>query len=326
VRVLSPRVRLATFCIMVSIAVPLGTALGAGPEERCSELGSRCVCSEPLDNNDFSGGWTTPSSAVWDPSDSPNATECGYGSPSDGNLEIDPAAGHYQTRPATDVPSGERFNVFATYGGGITSLFFTGNKLCDSNPARACVRWYRRWAPGFPSVTTCGQEAKWFEAYTGVSGGIQGTSGSDIFSLRHITPFGDADVPKDRTMGPPDCRDQWCRFEVCMTGHFCDSGVQTIEAWVTGIDTGEEVHFGPNSQNTSGDSFQHPFVNLWTTCSANSNQWTEVSHMMAAGWSNNGGQRIGAAYEMEGSGGGQSTPPAEPPAALPPAAPHLLEE
>jgi hypothetical protein len=217
----------------------------AGAERRCSELGSNCVCSEPLNSNTHDGGktnweWGSPG-LFYNMDDSDNATGCYprlpqtemYCSSSPGMAPV-PASSESRFLPAGNTLS----YVMRHKGGGICHINHPPFTLEPSTGTTFCIRHYRRWdaASELPGpftattepqqkVTTIGgcregtiagggcdflklQVSMGPEGPNGVRGNISGGADSSWIGTTNNFPFfGNA---------KQDCSNNYCRFEVCV--------------------------------------------------------------------------------------------------------------
>lgn len=325
---------------LLIVTVSLGWAgLGeaAGNEARCDELGANCICSEPMNT----ATWDNALSGVWfDPADT-TTKECSSSGVVAGGVLEDGSGFRYSA-----VSSGEAINNLPaahsnTYvlmvddGGGGQ---FLGHKFSGSDPtALRAIRFYKYYSasPAYDWVGgSCLNSNKLAQmGWNGAgSGGPMFTETAGTWSFYDInTAYGfnqsvdccDGPGPGESATGPDlaSLRGKWIRYEI-LIHNASTSGTVSFEWYMKNVtDNTAEIRLVDSTQsNGSG-------VGKWSTTNAStlalSNEINEMSinmfrngtcagsasfsHFLAAAWSTDAGQRIGAATEIEG-GGGSSTP------------------
>jgi len=323
----------------------LGIALllfGAGPvaaavgtEQRCTDLGNACICSEPMDAGD-----NVPSTGTaWDPSDSPNATECtgvfpGQPFTQSGGKTVATSTldGHGGSNPPNHV-----YQTTASF----TNLHgATDISTVRPSARRYCTRWYMRYGhdyvPAGPTNNNCPAKGKvldfngpnsksghqWvindFNAALVSPGACPAPGQSSLFKLdTDELPAGYTDkyfIPGDVT--PNECRADangngvWCRFEFCAGGTLGSPGSRYADVRVTHLASGAEAHKRTESAPYSNAHY-YQVVNVWNNLSG-PGAMREFSHFMEASWSNDAGQWIGPASELEGNAPPPPPPPPDP--------------
>src|SRR5262249_55466930 len=136
-----------------------------GIEKRCTELGSGCICGEPLDTATHDGGnatWTP--GEMYNPDDSPPATQC-FPSTVDPTAELYCAAQFTPIPAATQpLPPGNTLSYVLQDDG--SSVCHVDNPRIGAFGTEApdmtyCMRAYSRWDPNSPVPDTAlGQQQK----------------------------------------------------------------------------------------------------------------------------------------------------------------------
>lgn len=333
--------------ILRTIAISATVLLLAAPsaladsakEQRCTDLGSNCVCSDTLDVNAGS------ISAPHDWTNSPEASDCDAWDWSGGNIVSRSAA-------SVGVPSGSSVTW-------VQDLINTGyhdfsGDSSPQGPARECLRWYVKHSPGIDRACATNNH----KMIT-----IQGTDpgGShnafeleerDNASCGSSAPFnqfyafsaiGETDVSTDcgpyqskcndsppvstHSYGPGDCINNWCRIEICLATRgeggnlgVAGAGPYWVESYILPLDGSSTESFrrtymGDRSWDhcVGGGACSPDYFSVNMLIDTGSDSYW-ISHLMQARWGSDAGQRIGASTEFEGSGTGP----------LPPAAPVLL--
>lgn len=325
----------AAVCVGVVIWASQATAVG--PELRCTELGSNCVCSEPMNVNDGAAV-----QVGWNPSDSVTK-ECHYSSGSETGF-LGGAAG----------VSADRLNPKATsslsYGGPAPPSYviemlegYNNLRVQDigTSEKRHCARWYERFGNQFIcsvddefgpgcGLGPYGVGGKMFDS-TDTAGGNTGNQlliAATTASNQHCGgpgycgPFR-MDIDGDNvegnlpSIGPDKCRADssgnggWCRIEQCIESTdgttIRSPGNRRYTVRVTPL-------ANPSAQETIATPSIHynTGTNYWKFNNWNDQEGErarlEVSYYMDAGWNTAAGQWIGPAYEIEG-GGSVVTPP-----------------
>ena len=263
-------------------------------EQRCTELGSVCVCSEPLNVNQ---SW--PADTFIDPSDSTTKPCPGQGN---NNKSVYLKNGGASVS-AFGFPSGSSVQwVLRVDGGGIANI--TGQDMAFS-VGTLCVRLYQRFSTDFP-VPLDPMRAK-----------LQELSEANLLHQMQWDPF-DVDgrgrvevVGFDVSQNVPytgqevilsDCQSSWCRMEICIEKP--DSSTFFAKARIVVLDTGKTMDFTSNTGNANTINITTPWIgNLFRQNSSQGFRY--VSYGMQAYWPSGTGQWIGPASEIEGSGGGQ---------------------
>lgn len=301
---------------------------------RCDELGAACVCDEPLNNATFS---QVPGAAwAWNASDT-STLECRTSGQDGGVIENDGSP--LDLVRETAASNATMFNALPA-GHSLTYVWRsqvdsgigpTGTKfISGTHPtARRGVRFYRYYSTDHrftDGVAPNCNSGKVFQGgyngsytsgpmYVAVSGGWSvydiSTSLQWSSTVEFSPPFpgGTSDLP-----GESDLKGKWIRYEVYVnnTG---TTGTTSFEWYMKNVtDNLPEITL----MNTAGYAPMngvHPTSEL-VDFNANGfrrnngdfcDGYIAQSHFLAAAWSSNAGQRIGAATEIEGGGGGSSS-------------------
>ena len=291
----------------------LATSANAGPnrEARCDAVdaetatGGYCGCSEPLDNQD----WIIPrvegaGSETWDPSDSEGAgaKECGTGGEAFTSSKDD---GFAASVPAEDVPSGSVGFVYQRQKGLGRMEFTPESSLNARGPKRVCWRKYIRYDPTFPphDEAVCRRNKGFHIEFSNDTGLNQTAVGPEYqSSFQWVGDQGNHNKT-GQSMTTANCKNQWCRMEMCVaaTSGVIGSGTSTIyaEGYMVGVEDGRQRDLTSLPRTHTGtNAFSVVYHNPWTNgCSQ---AWTQVSYLMQAEWDTDNGQWIGAASEVEG--------------------------
>jgi hypothetical protein len=341
--------RFLSFAAAVLMLSPLSMpALGhaASPEQRCTELGANCVCSEPL--NTTTSNLLPGSNYAYNPTDS-TTKEC----------LLEGQAGAAFLRPAqtwTTASSGS--SVLATlppghsvahvFRGleGHTGMFDVGSYFPATAPnARRAYRAYIYFSPNFEfsaGSSSCLNSGKlirfstvsgpylsfngrWhLNAFTVGWAGGAGVNGGCCSWGPGTTP----DSPAQIALQPSQIRGKWHRIESVIENlggtpivlkiywkNVTDNGPEykiidtSIPTAMTGV-TGDPDWTATDATTLrNSTNFRDSDVEWFRngTCAG----FFAASHIMYAAWSTNAGQRIGPAYEIEG-GEASPVPPAVP--------------
>ena len=303
----------------LAFALITHSSAATAAESRCSELGSGCVCSEPLN-----ASASFPANSNINPPDS-TTKECGGGAPlvSTGGGAVVPEFG---------MPAGNSVNYVWRLDSpnfSYTNAILYGNTM--TVPAGTlCTRLYQTFSSDFPELDTPSR-AKLQEF--GIGGAYQQTEWYESGSSRLADAFvmfgidqsvGSFGVPNPGTQTGPiihlsDCRSSWCRVEQCLD--VASTGTITGRVRITVLNTGavETLTSAPAIHLGSANVDKVWIGNLYRQNSSAGYRY--ISHGMEAFWSTPSASNwIGKAYEVEG--GGSTAPP--PSGSQPPPAPTLL--
>lgn len=216
----------------VALVGLLATLPATANERLCAELGSACVCSEPLNTNTVNGGQTWPGTVgnsitrFIDPDDSPNATECAgeaagaaIANNTPGTIGVVPA----NTQP---LPPGHSLTwVLRRQGGSIAHL--RGPDVAEASDVTYCHRGYHRWDPTSPIPDNAFAPAGSNSQYKiGTVGGWDPEGAANPNQLG-VSSGGTIGTRADGNWFnfPPDfkqlgrqaeCVNNFCRFEICI--------------------------------------------------------------------------------------------------------------
>ena len=329
----------------------------AAPEKRCGELGGNCVCSEPLsaDQN------IAFAESHHDPNDS-DVKECGGALKNGKSIYTKyPRASFVPVSVArgTGMPTGSTVKRVLAYE--THSVVNVSGSLNAHKPStrRQCFRTYQRFSKDYSStavaLSNCQPGRPNYEDHNGDGHPdcCERNKMLRILSEKPVDNFGlqvEDDgfkwltlwLVRDPATGKSkiatkldrhgsekfkmdDCKNHWCRFEVCITGDLSTGTNVDVEMKITQVGGTKAQHFtnpkGPASgiraqglskiwmpdmfrqqnQNARKDSLYPGYPG--TRCTGT----RFVSHSMQAQWDTDNGQWIGPAYEIEG--GGSSTEP-----------------
>lgn len=285
------------------VAIFVGSDASAA-EQRCGELGSACTCSEPLNSDQFA-----LSGQLADPADS-TTKECrGIGDAPEHNYPVD--ASQTDGLPSS-VDYVWRSQVNSTGGGRLN-----GVEQRSSDARRLCIRYYVRYSSDYqPKDKNVGGTC---EANKATQLDIGGGGGRCTMHNRGATTADPNDTfriatKNDWTTGNnnlnsqgnlifSDCKKEWCRYEVCMSGDLAAGRNISIDGYVVGLSSGKKLTW-PRTQvgdcRAGGHVRTTWIMNLYRQGTCAGHKW--FSHAMQAEWDVDKGQYIGPAVEIEGDG------------------------
>jgi len=313
---------------IVGIGIFWITNAEAANELRCIELGSNCIASEPLNTDTF----VQDVNAYWNPADTTTKEMSLVGGFPGACIEENGfATGHIAET------SGEMFTALPKISPSIKFLLRTanggGNFLGHSFPAsaptaRASMRWYMYFSPTFQfSGGSCLNSGKMFELgetatvlvwSTGGGGHLMYSWGAwnptpQPFDCCVTGPGGDVPFNAAAMNG------KWWRFEIVVRNRLPTGSVTVIQTYRKNVtdDLPEQLILDtsiPTSQAVG---------NQWDVTQATTlkplarvdrfavTDWRDgacsgyhgITHILAAAWDTDAGQRIGAATEIEASTG-----------------------
>jgi hypothetical protein len=312
----------------------------AANEQRCNDLGANCICSEPLNTSTY----TQDVNAYFNPADTTvSDKQCLRANGFPGTVLEDGAGFRY----AIDT-SGVMFTALPNKSPTITRLLRTqeggGGQFMGENfpagapSARRAFRFYMYYSSNYQLTSGgCLNSAKILEVghdpslLVTMSGNgnyeIYGWTGWNLGTFDCCIQ-GPQDSALWGTYTEGNIRGKWFRFEVVATNTLTSSPNPTVikvymknvtdnTPEVTVIDTSLPTA-QPNGQSwtTTQATGLRPSAadidQLWIDSFRNGScaGYLGFSHLLAAAWSTDAGQRIGAAVEIEG--GGNIAPPAPP--------------
>ena len=311
-------------CIIVGIGMFWITNAQAANELRCTELGNNCIASEPLNTDTF----VQNTNAYWNPADT-TTKEMSLANGFPGAC-IEESGFDTNHIAAT---SGEMFNALPRIAPSIRFLLrtangggnFLGHTLPASAPtARAAFRWYMYFSPTFQFTGgSCLNSGKMFElGETATPLVWTGGSKHQMYSWPAWNPNPNLDccvVGPGLSAIPYDAatmNGKWWRFEIVVRNRLPTGGVTTIQTYRKNVTDGlaEElvldtsiptIQLVGNQWDITQATTLKPLarvdrfaVTVWRngTCSG----YHGITHMLAAAWDTDAGQRIGAAKEIEG--------------------------
>lgn len=339
------------FILALGIFWGASNEAGAANEARCAELGANCICSENLNSTSYSmaGGtnWgvhdntTTTKECGIDGVAGAFLTLSGGGGISAFNSTWQAVS---SGESVNALPAGHTNTyVLKNNGGGQ----FVGTNFQSSDPAaRRSIRFYRYYSPTYTFQSDTGSSCNgnkiaqffpgpvwtieggaWSFYGTGTSQGAWDNTDASVNCCSGLGPGNTGTAPTTAQL-----KGKWLRYEAVIHNAKPGMSPSWFEAYVKNvtdntpevrvIDTRIPKNF-PDGGNwtTSAATNLHPakeisglVIDLFhqqngsTPCQG----YNAVSHFLAAAWSTDSGQRIGAAVEIEGGGGGNITPPAPP--------------
>lgn len=309
-------------------------------EQRCIDLGANCIASEPLNTGTYT--YINPWCNAGDTSggdkqmriDSSGAAGQFIENSSGADMSdwSFPTSGVMFAAMPNMSPSVTRFLQGSPEPSDVN---FLGHQFGAGDPtARRSMRWYQyfssTWEDSNGSNPGCLNGGKIFELGPSSNPVVFTSNGNHqmygwAVSGWNISPFDCCTTGPGSaafSMSEGTVRGKWWRFEVVVRNALSTGSVTKIELWRTNVTDGgatikvlDTADFtvgsgtgGDNWSNTQATTLK-PSARLdqfnvvgWRngTCAG----YVGYSHLMAAAWSTDAGQMIGAASELEGGGGG----------------------
>jgi hypothetical protein len=290
-------------------------------EARCTALnvsGSTCVCSEPLQATSY------PENVANDfknPNDT-STLQCSQDGVTGGAITrtADDVVASSDSAALAALPSGNTVARFVRASNDHQGTFMVGSNTAVSGTfVRLAARWYIYHTPtyDFKLEATC-ENSKISELSNGAL--IDYTT-PNFHTYNYLTwsPSVDCCVSgpgPSNNVTSSTMKGKWWRWEVVMTNR---SGPNfQLEMFGKNITDGSaEIQMIRLSDNGSVSHETPPGImsvilsnNHRFSSAGSCRGWIGISHYMMAGWTTNAGQRIGAATEVEGGGGGPAVPSA----------------
>lgn len=307
-------------------------------EALCTSMGSACICSEPIQ------GTLVPQDVHWlDPSDStvkPCVLEAG--DPIRVPNNNDEYSSGSDSAVLNLLPTGHSVTNYIRSNSGTVGGYHIGHILSGSAPvARVSIRFYRFYSSDVQITgdnggnCTNGKIANYHDGdFSTPHGTVDHQSNSvQFYSILNGYTVGGSPVADCCFSGPnlgagignnDSWKGFWWRFEYVITNR--STGPTTFVLYrkkITVANTDpEEIVIDTRTQDLS--TGPNPWTNaMATTLTPNETlEWVDtdayragtcsgyMAHMylMVAGWNTDTGQRIDAASEVEGGGGGSPTP------------------
>lgn len=281
-------------------------------EARCTELGSNCGCSEPLEATTYDR-----TVAQWDPNDT-DTLECsaeGFPGGAIARNVVDVVASTDATALAA-LPAGNSVARFMRAGDGHLGIFWLGAAdTFDDSFSRIAMRWYRYYSPTFQFAgegSCTNSKVTEFNFNSRITVHVEDTT--VIYSTYNYLASDGWSPDVDCCSNGPgpnteftttETKGKWWRFEVVMTNRegpnyrlrMYGKNVTDDEDEVLIIDNHDS---GTTDHSTPPGLMTQMLVNNYreTACTG----WYGNLYYMTAGWATDSGQRIGAAEEVEGDG------------------------
>jgi hypothetical protein len=315
----------------------------AANEQRCSELGANCIASEPLNTATY--GYSNPYCNAGDTG--AGDKQFAISGASAGNF-IENSSGVSMAAAGWTFPtSGPMFTAMPNKSASITRFLqgapepsdmnFLTHAFTASDPtARRSIRWYQYFSSDWQDSTaggSCLNSGKIFELGSELTPMVFSSSGNHMiygFNGWNIDPFDCCNAGPGSgsvSMSPATMNGKWWRFELVVRNALPTGGVTIVELWRQNVTNG-----GANTKvlDTAGTFGPGTGGNNWTSTQATTlkpkarldtfriTAWRNgvctgyvgYSHFLAAAWSSDANQMIGAATELEGGGGTSQSIPA----------------
>jgi hypothetical protein len=298
---------------LIVVGLLVGSAItGWAEEQRCIDLASNCICSEPFQMTSFSSG-----PDFWNPTDS-TTKECSVEDAVHGASIVRTASDITSSTNATalsKLPGGNTVSRFVRAGADHEGTFYAGHGLAvSSSYVRLAARWYiwHTAAFDFKLENTC-ENSKIAQFDNGaLVDYTSGGTGFHTYNYLSFTPSVDCCVSgpgPDHDVAAGDMKGKWWRWEVVLTNR--NGPDFRIEMYAKNVtdNTAElkviDLWDDPSVDNLTPPSLMSQITsnNHRFASTGSCNGWIGLSHYMMAGWTTNAGQRIGAASEVEGGVG-----------------------
>lgn len=322
----------------------------AAHESRCTELGANCICSEPLNTN----SWIVINTWGYNPADTTGSDkECrNEGVAGVAYFSTDPTGAKSRfsvasaaTDPAifTALPQGNTVTyVWRSPTGEGTGVISNRFRIGTDPFVRQGIRFYRYYSSDFtftgptpPDAPLCNSlKIMQMGSKGNYSGGpmFQGVGNWAFYDFSTSTGWsasvdccGEPKIPGQAASLPTraSVRGKWIRFEGYIVNN-TTSGTTSNEWYMKNVtDNTPEVRIA-DTAGAAQFAGVHPAspmidfsVNGFRSNNGNAcGGYFAHSHFLAAAWTTNAGQRIGAAVEIEAGGSTGDTAPPVPPTNL----------
>lgn len=281
-------------------------------EARCDALGEACICSETFDTDSY----TVENERYANPANSSGPLQCAREA---NHTWFDPKGGdeRLQVVPASDMPSGASVDYVWRATNDSGTLHVHGRKDADAIPdsiKRMCIRSYVKFSADWTSWSQ-GCNNKHMEFYYDREKIQLSTTGNRRPNI-WVSPnwsnqqFNGWVPTTGDTISDAECVDNWCRMEMCIATND-EKGVRggqdiSVEGELRTVSGQPKVMRYTRTYigDTDGGEFGYVWIlNLYRQDQpAQGGQCEgtrEFSHLMQAGWTDDRGQWIGAAQEIE---------------------------
>lgn len=228
--------------VFVAAVAALLATPASGAEELCTELGSDCICSEPFNGSTVDGGNPWPGLCTIgtcrpDADDSPDATECvDWEVNNGGTLGTISSAGQ-------SLPSGHSLTwVLRGIQPGSTAMHHRFPQVNESPNVTVCSRSYQRFDPSAPQPSSDSSVNAQYKVHS--FGGLASDGSAMTFQIsikggggihtRADSTYWDCPPSSDGLGHMNECRNNWCRFEVCLD--YSSGGYLTVRHRKTELD------------------------------------------------------------------------------------------
>ncbi len=304
-----------------ALAFFMFAASASATEQRCNELGASCVCSEPFNTNQYvrSGSQVNPADSV--------TKQCTY----EGNEgaviarnAID-VAGTNESGIMSKLPQGHSVQYVLKAPEGFGGIYYVGHDMWKSGNQnsflpRTSMRWYRYYSDNYQAdgVGACEQGDKIvfnnFDNNPAASYNIVTRYGGHVYNFLNFLPPQDCCVSAiGRAISLDEVKGKWIRYELITLKRGSTGFDQMLYFKNVTDNLPEEMIFRLSDSSqltikplTPPGIMNHISTTMYRQGSCEGN--AAMSGLMIAGWETDAGQRIGPAYEIEGS----SLPPTAP--------------
>jgi List-Bact-rpt repeat protein len=286
----------------------------AGQEQRCADIGTACICSEPLNMTGFS----PPGPDFWNPNDS-TTKECTVEAVVMGGAVVRTSSTITVSTDATVLSALPSHSIarFLRANNNHQGTLTIGNGLAvSSSLVRVAARWYQYYTPDFQFAGegSC-DNAKITQGDNDVKLNWEAGGSTQVYNFLEGTPSVDCCLSGPLAVGGVQNtaaahKGKWIRHEVVMTNR-AGPGFRIQSFWKNITNGQAEVAVIDSIQNaaianwTPNSLMSAIMVNAHRFSAADSINGCQgnygFTHYMYAGWTTNAGQRIGSASAVEGS-------------------------
>jgi len=311
--------RLAQAILLAGLSVLWATNAQAA-EQRCTDLGANCLCSEPLQMTaiaDLTDGKRDPNDSTTKECHTDGVNHAGFISHGTPIISTDAAA-------LAAFPAGHGVARFLRRNDNHDGMYFVGGTgtigttALDPKYVRIAARWYIYRTPTFDFAreNTC-QNSKIAQ----MDGGVVSDYDGKFHLYNYVTWSPAIDCCMHGPGGNPaqssaQFKGKWWRYEIVISPR---SGPGTnIQMYIKNVtDNRSEIKVADMSMDSRTKNLSPPV--LMSRILSNNHRfagttgicrgWVGISHYVFAGWTTNAGQRIGPALEIEGANIPKPPPP-----------------
>jgi len=218
-----------TIAVVALLLLCLPSIAPAATEALCTTLGSGCHCGEPMNTATHDGGnadWSTGGGRLYNFDDSPSSSECWPALNGENFCSSQTFAPLVASAEAGKLPDAHTISTVLRHVG-VGVCHITHPAIVEAPNVTMCARYYRRWdaSQENPLAVIPPDEPAQQKVLT-IGGAPSGTNdflnaqismgvGGDIHT-RFDGNFFDAPVDFQGLGNITDCKNNYCRFELCV--------------------------------------------------------------------------------------------------------------